>query len=290
MRNIFGCHSAMDNAAFDCQSCKESLYGKKYTVKDDNPYCIKCFENLFANICEGCKKPIECDSKDLNYKDSHWHEVCFKCAKCTCSLVEKPFAAKDELLLCIDCYSNEYSSKCFNCKATIMPGSRKMDYKGCSWHETCFVCESCQQPLGSKPFIPKQSSLYCVQCFENQFASHCTFCKKAIITSGISFQDQPWHSECFLCTNCKKKLVGQEFTANDEDPYCLDCFGNLYGKKCTACAKPITGQGGAKYISFEDNHWHTDCFNCSKCTHSIVGQKFLQTDNGILCLQCGRDI
>ncbi|XP_040206060.1 four and a half LIM domains protein 5 isoform X1 [Rana temporaria] len=287
---MYSCHPAMDIEAFDCQSCKESLYGKKYTVKDDNPYCIKCFENLFANICEGCKKPIECDSKDLTYKDSHWHEVCFKCAKCTCSLVEKPFAAKDELLLCIDCYSNEYSSKCFNCKASIMPGSRKMDYKGCSWHETCFVCESCQQPLGSKPFIPKQSSLYCVQCFENQFASHCTFCKKAIITSGISFQDQPWHSECFLCTNCKKKLVGQEFTANDEDPYCLDCFGNLYAKKCTACAKPITGQGGAKYISFEDNHWHTDCFNCSKCTHSLIGQKFLQRDYGILCLQCGRDL
>lgn len=36
--------------------------------------------------------------------------------------------------------------------------------------------------------------------------------------------------------------MGQEFTANDEDPYCLDCFGNLYAKKCTACAKPITGK------------------------------------------------
>lgn len=36
--------------------------------------------------------------------------------------MDKPFAAKEEQLLCTDCYSNEYSSKCQECKKTIMPG------------------------------------------------------------------------------------------------------------------------------------------------------------------------
>ncbi|XP_068135510.1 four and a half LIM domains protein 5 isoform X2 [Hyperolius riggenbachi] len=194
------------------------------------------------------------------------------------------------MLLCIDCYSNEYSSKCFNCKASIMPGSRKMDYKGCSWHETCFVCQGCQQPLGNKPFIPKQSSLYCVPCFENQFASRCQSCKKAITTSGISFENQPWHTECFVCTNCKKMLAGEQFTSKDDDPYCIDCYGNLFANKCSACAKPIVGQGGDKYISFEDHHWHPHCFMCSKCSASLVGQQFLQQDDDVLCIECGRDL
>ncbi|XP_075058905.1 four and a half LIM domains protein 5 isoform X2 [Mixophyes fleayi] len=280
----------MDNTAFACHHCKETLYGKKYTVKEDNPYCVKCFESLYSNICEGCKKHIECDSKDFAYKESHWHEACFKCVKCNCSLVEKPFAAKDELLLCIECYSNEYSSKCFNCKTTIMPGSRKMEYKGGNWHETCFVCQSCQQPLGIQPFIPKLSSLFCVPCYEKQFATQCKSCKKAITTEGISFQDQPWHSECFVCTSCKRKLAGEKFTSKDEAPYCLDCFSNLYAEKCAACLKPITGQGGGKYISFEDRQWHSDCFKCAKCTMSLVGQKFLTQHNDMYCPKCGHDI
>lgn len=60
--------------------------------------------------------------QDLSYKDRHWHEGCFHCSRCGSSLVDKPFAAKGEQLLCTDCYSNEYSSKCQECKKTIMPG------------------------------------------------------------------------------------------------------------------------------------------------------------------------
>ncbi|KAM4040768.1 four and a half LIM domains protein 5 isoform 1-T2 [Anomaloglossus baeobatrachus] len=280
----------MDEKAFDCCHCKKSLYGQKYTVREEDPYCVTCFESIFANRCEGCKNPIECDSKDLSYKDSHWHEACFKCAKCTCSLVEKPFAAKDELLLCIDCYSNEYSAKCFNCKASIMPGSRKIEYKGCNWHETCFVCQGCQQPLGSKSFVPKHSSLYCVACYEKDFAQHCAACKKGITKDGISFEEQPFHRECFLCTGCKKKLAGEKITSQDDMPYCMDCFGNLFAQKCSACAKPITGQEGGEYISFEDCQWHSDCFACSKCKVSLIGQKFLSQQSQVFCTECGQDM
>lgn len=60
--------------------------------------------------------------QDLSYKDRHWHDQCFNCAKCSRSLVEKAFAAKDDMLLCTECHANDYSSKCNNCKKTIMPG------------------------------------------------------------------------------------------------------------------------------------------------------------------------
>lgn len=60
--------------------------------------------------------------QDLSYKDRHWHEACFHCSRCESSLVDKPFAAKEDQLLCTDCYSHEYSSRCQECKKTIMPG------------------------------------------------------------------------------------------------------------------------------------------------------------------------
>ncbi|XP_026511992.1 four and a half LIM domains protein 5 [Terrapene carolina triunguis] len=226
-----------------CHYCMESLLGRRYAFREENSYCVTCYDGLFANSCEECKKPIECDAKDLAYKGRHWHEACFKCARCNHSLVEKPFAAKDELLLCTQCYSNEYSSKCFHCQKAIMPGkiTRTLRY----------------------------------------------FCEMMITTGGVTYHDQPWHKECFLCAGCKKQLSGQKFISKDDHPYCLDCFRKLYAKKCAACNKPITALGGAKFISFEERQWHSDCFNCVKCSISLVGQGFLTQQDDILCRECG---
>lgn len=53
-----------------------------------------------------------------------------------------------------------------------------MEHKGNSWHETCFTCQRCQQPIGTKSFIPKDNSNFCVPCYEKQFAMQCVHCKK----------------------------------------------------------------------------------------------------------------
>ncbi|KAM4903937.1 four and a half LIM domains protein 5 [Sylvia borin] len=277
----------MTSSHTDCHFCLQSLRGRKYALRGENAYCVPCYDSLYANPCEGCKQPIECSSKDLAYKGRHWHEGCFRCAKCRRSLVEKPFAAKDEVLLCTECYSDDYSSKCFHCQKTIMPGSRKMEFKGSSWHESCFVCQHCQQPLGTQPLITKDNENYCVPCFEKQFAHHCYACKKVITSGGVTYDDQPWHKECFVCAVCKTQLSSQRFISQDEYPYCVDCFSKFYAKKCAACKKSITALGGAKYISFEERQWHGECFNCARCSTSLVDQEFLTQQDDILCHKCG---
>lgn len=55
-----------------------------------------------------------------------------------------------------------------------------MEYKGNSWHETCFICYRCQQPIGTKSFIPKDNQNFCVPCYEKQFAMQCVQCKKVV--------------------------------------------------------------------------------------------------------------
>lgn len=45
-----------------------------------------------------------------------------------------------------------------------------------------------------------------------------------------------------MCTACKKPLSGQRFTSRDEFAYCLDCFCDLYAKKCAGCTNPISGE------------------------------------------------
>ncbi len=46
-----------------CHHCDDSLAGHRYVLRDDHPYCIKCYENVFANNCDECGKLIGIDSK-----------------------------------------------------------------------------------------------------------------------------------------------------------------------------------------------------------------------------------
>lgn len=151
---------------FDCYYCNEFFFGKKYILWEESFYCVVCFEILFVNICEECGKFIGCDCKDLFYKDWYWYEVCFYCLQCRNLLVDKFFVVKEDQLFCIDCYFNEYLFKCQECKKIIMLGICKMEYKGSSWYEICFICYCCQQLIGIKSFIFKDNQNFCVFCYE----------------------------------------------------------------------------------------------------------------------------
>lgn len=67
----------------------------------------------------------------------------------------------------------------------------------------------------------------------------------------MTYHDQPWHKECFVCAGCKTQLSGQRFISKDEYPYCVDCYSRFYAEKCAACKKPITGEsyllGGTRH-------------------------------------------
>lgn len=62
-----------------------------------------------------------------------------------------------------------------------------------------------------------------------------------ITTGGVNYQDQPWHSECFVCSSCRKPLAGTSFTSHEEKVYCVDCYKSTVAKKCNGCQNPITG-------------------------------------------------
>ena len=49
------------------------------------------------------------------------------------------------------------------------------------------------------------------------------------------------------------------------------------------------GLAGAKYISFEERQWHSECFTCMHCAMSLVGRGFLTQRDNILCTDCGRE-
>jgi len=49
--------------ALTCFNCALNLTGHRYILRDEKPFCIPCYENLFANKCEECKQAIGTDFK-----------------------------------------------------------------------------------------------------------------------------------------------------------------------------------------------------------------------------------
>ena len=86
----------------------------------------------------------------------------------------------------------------------VKAGMKKMEYKTRQWHEKCFVCCTCKNPIGTKSFIPKEHDIYCAKCYEEKFATKCIKCSKVITQGGVTYRNDPWHRECFTCTHCQK--------------------------------------------------------------------------------------
>lgn len=51
--------------------------------------------------------------------------------------------------------------------------------------------------------------------------------------------DQTWHPEHFCCSHCKKPISGQRFNIEDDKPYCVDDYSQLFLKRCNGCNLPI---------------------------------------------------
>lgn len=72
-----------------------------------------------------------------------------------------------------------------------------------------------------------------------------------ITSGGVSYQDQPWHGHCFVCSSCSKPLAGTSFTNHQDQAFCVECYKSCVAKKCSGCQNPITGgsdRGGGGLI------------------------------------------
>lgn len=99
-----------------------------------------------------------------------------------------------------------------------------MEYKTRQWHEKCFSCCVCKNPIGTKSFIPREQEIYCAGCYEEKYATRCIKCNKV---SDFSFvcQDKNkqiffWHLMYFLsrllnffCSNEEFAQIHDSFTA-----------------------------------------------------------------------------
>uniref|UniRef100_A0A3Q3LQN0 Four and a half LIM domains 3b n=1 Tax=Mastacembelus armatus TaxID=205130 RepID=A0A3Q3LQN0_9TELE len=94
---------------FFCTSCKMLLAGQPFTSQGESPYCVKCFSSLYAKKCAGCNTAITGfgDGKYVSFEDRQWHQPCFKCSRCSVSLVGSGFFPDRDQILCTDCNNDD---------------------------------------------------------------------------------------------------------------------------------------------------------------------------------------
>lgn len=79
-------------------------------MRDGKPYCLHCFDAMFAEYCDYCSEPIGVDQGQMSHDGQHWHatDQCFACSTCRCSLLGRPFLPRRGEIYCsIACSKGE---------------------------------------------------------------------------------------------------------------------------------------------------------------------------------------
>ncbi|KAI9583466.1 hypothetical protein GQX74_005214 [Glossina fuscipes] len=95
---------------FACFECERQLGGQRYIMRDGKPYCLKCFDTMFAEYCDYCGDVIGVDQGQMSHDGQHWHatDQCFSCCTCRCSLLGRPFLPRRGTIYCsIACSKGE---------------------------------------------------------------------------------------------------------------------------------------------------------------------------------------
>lgn len=95
---------------FACFECDKQLGGQRYIMRDGKPYCLGCFDAMFAEYCDYCGEPIGVDQGQMSHDGQHWHATdhCFSCSTCRCSLLGRPFLPRRGAIYCsIACSKGE---------------------------------------------------------------------------------------------------------------------------------------------------------------------------------------
>uniref|UniRef100_F1L5T8 Protein espinas n=1 Tax=Ascaris suum TaxID=6253 RepID=F1L5T8_ASCSU len=122
----------------------------RHHAEQIKPRCARCDELIFSEEC------TEAEGRT-------WHMSHFACNECGAQLGGQRYIAKNERVLCIPCFHNNFSLACNTCKKEIVVEKPHITQSDTHWHadERCFSCCECGKNLLGKHYSFKDGRLYC---------------------------------------------------------------------------------------------------------------------------------
>ncbi|KAJ1508464.1 hypothetical protein HMI54_015476 [Coelomomyces lativittatus] len=230
-------------------------------------------------ICPGCNEPIKIGDTYISALDQRYHEMHLTC--CVCNTVLKQMLFEDNGKIYCELHHLEKTlPKCAFCNEFIK--DRCVNALGQSFHPEHFFCSQCGVPFNESGYRIFEGKAYCEADYMAFFAPICASCSKAIASSTINALNKTFHSECFVCTDCKKPFRNNLFFPLDQLPYCEFHFHKRNGTLCLACDKPIL----SKYMEALGKKWHLEHFVCQSCEVSLTKSPFKDISGKPYCVPC----
>ena len=105
---------------FCCANCQKRLGGERYVMRQTQPFCLNCFETMYAEYCDTCGERIETDQAQMAHESQHWHatDACFYCYTCRVPLHNRGFFPRYGALFCSNECASQRSNRLPNSKMT----------------------------------------------------------------------------------------------------------------------------------------------------------------------------
>uniref|UniRef100_A0A8C7CJ47 PDZ and LIM domain 5b n=1 Tax=Oncorhynchus kisutch TaxID=8019 RepID=A0A8C7CJ47_ONCKI len=169
-------------------------------------------------MCGHCDKVIR--GPFLVAMGMSWHPEEFNCSHCHMSLVESGFVEERGTVYCAHCYEKFFAPTCTSCQQKIL--GEVINALKQTWHVYCFLCASCQQPIGNNTFHLEDGLPYCERDYYQLFGTSCHGCDFPI-EAGDKFLEAlgfTWHDTCFVCAVSNTSLEGQAFFSKKDKALC----------------------------------------------------------------------
>lgn len=237
-----------------CTVCEKTVYMAEQVSFEKKPYHADCFKCTI----EGCNKKCT-PSSAASYEGNI---ICTKC------FTEKGYNQKQAKQGksgggATNALASKFGgggTKCTVCDKTVYQ-AEQVSFEKKIYHSACMLCtvDGCGKKLSPSNSNLFEDKLICNQCFgaggyrqkqaktastgsktSNALASKfggggakCVICTKTVYPAEtVSYEKKIFHSDCFKCKNCSKKLntsgaEGQKQDDGSVDVYCKKCWGEL---------------------------------------------------------------
>lgn len=303
-----------------CSKCVQTLSGKKFIKgKLGDLICEDC-NSKTAPRCKRCSQMFESGKpyKKLS-EDTFYHNECFRC----CGPCKKPIGAEfydieNDKFLCVECYDkygSDYEkyvnddddllnrpppplplstppkkddsnvnnlSNNFQTSLNIEvkpPEGRELNNNSTVKVEMLPAFERDRsdndKPAPVKPQPDKKSSEYI-----------CAKCNKEITGTFTVYNENKYHTKCFVCCQCNQEFKEKTFFKLNGNPLCRQCHSqNLVDKasRCRKCYQPILDT----LVTFKGGEFHDYCLVCNMCEKKLVGQSiYTDKQENPFCVDC----
>ncbi|KAJ6236192.1 lim domain-containing protein a-related [Anaeramoeba flamelloides] len=307
---------------FRCNKCNCELNNKTFFNEKNEYYCDRCIGSVRTTSvsiksqsvpkCKKCFRPITGDIMAVDGND--YHEHCFKCQKCSTSLINKEFFKEGLYYYCGRCMDSLKPKTITSINTSNLPKCKKcykpitgdiMNVDGNDYHEICFKCEKCNKMLKNVDFFKEGTKYYCNRCislvkFQKKTSIRstnlpkCTKCYKPITGDIMAVDGKNYHEYCFKCQTCQKMLKNVEFFKDGIYYYCARCLEKKQNPKtvtsvrtsnlpkCKKCSKPITGD----IMAVDGWDYHERCFKCQTCNKMLKNIEFFKDGIYYYCARC----